>query len=1327
MDVRALSPEDHRVLEQVLGYLNFSSGAPDDKFLGNLSRIFERLSAESPADWKIVGQALRDRLGQVKQTSPTFRDASQAEAVLDLVFGHVLPGYLEFHRDLLFHQSDTNLFRPYFVGRLCEAVLKQGSPWEEKDRIAKAAIRLLNDYLGYRPAPALETRKTEPYPHEWVRPVPLYVRGAGVSFCPQRRVLEQALKLLEETDETLLRAAHFDPKKLDELALDPRAYDFDHPVNKRPNYHFGQWDPHHIDNAGYYRRFVVQQVTLDALMARLNEPGFDRAELEFEAASVLAGTILMASGISGSGPETHDSTVTLATLLTHIAAYRDAFYDRLLKKMAGPHGTRLREEAQVKQQPFGGARQHLNAQLARRRASQLEHVQLARVYAQMGYRNQATAEANVVPTASARMLCQIDCWLTEGEMAINDNRLHDALGLPGKMIELLRRAIECGAVIDPWCILGFDAQFSLFPALENSVLDHRAEELVAVVERVFALYGRIWSEAAASDDRAVCQRIAKEYRTTAEWWHQYAVHEVSAVGALDSLETYRAAQHVAEALNLWHKGGAAAGDVGFWASHAEMFDSPQSYALVTSALLDQGDFVGSMALLIHWLSEAEKVRLEQGESSFHALAERWMAELRHALMGSLPELGELPSDVTAVTKAWTQARKFLDYMEANADVYWEPPTFDLTAAAGPHREIEPAGAFADDDEDSGEELYSAAYEDMVYVDSTDDGVEGSLFDSGPQVTEDELERESERIADRLAFLASLARLWRTATLLPLAANHVPPDFTAIVRRWIERADANEAGLYALLDSVKAYRIPLGGADHEAMVEYDRRRWVKESLLERIIATSIDNANSRRILLAAVAVTDRETPEIDRRLRQLDADEYLAIEVLGGLLADDYDRIDDNWDDLQTALRRKALLYVPLAKGGEPRAIVAARTRQQTIQELLAWLPRLGLIIETCELIETARQMEQSNPVGVGAVTEFDELFKTGYKALIDVLVVSSQTWEPGQGEADDRAGALVNCIEQMTDAMLVSWLAHSRTLRLSVLERLNEKREEWDELVKFVKAYGADLFTQRFLNLGNLRAIMHQGVDAWLRQLEEHPSRDLDLKLLRELDKQVARPQAVEILSLILESLIENYGEYRDYNSTTTQSDRGEMLFMLLDFLRLRTKYDRVCWNLKPVVLAHEVLVRRGEEAAARMWRRALSDRVKKEADDYLAQLAKLQAKYAMRMPTVADRLNERFLRPMTIDRIRALVRPAIEQAATPGPFPAFSVLDQQVSELTREPSGAGLDLPVWLVALQEEVDRVSRPAYEEYLENELDSVIRTQPITYDEIRQQLDEWMGNE
>ena len=129
------------------------------------------------------------------------------------------------------------------------------------------------------------------------------------------------------------------------MSLDPRAYEFDHPASKRPNHHFGQWDPHHVDNRGYYRRFVLQQITLDALLSRARLAPADgnvrpampplpppRDELLFEAAAVLAGTILMASGTTGNGPGCHNSDVTLSNLLPHIAAYRDQFYEQLLAR-----------------------------------------------------------------------------------------------------------------------------------------------------------------------------------------------------------------------------------------------------------------------------------------------------------------------------------------------------------------------------------------------------------------------------------------------------------------------------------------------------------------------------------------------------------------------------------------------------------------------------------------------------------------------------------------------------------------------------------------------------------------------------------------------------------------------------------------------------------------------------------------------------------------------------------------------------------------------------------------------------------------------------------
>ena len=51
---------------------------------------------------------------------------------------------------------------------------------------------------------------------------------------------------------------------------------------------------------------------------------------------MLAGTVLMATGISGYGPGAHESSQTLAVLMPGIARYRDQFYQHLLARMSGP-------------------------------------------------------------------------------------------------------------------------------------------------------------------------------------------------------------------------------------------------------------------------------------------------------------------------------------------------------------------------------------------------------------------------------------------------------------------------------------------------------------------------------------------------------------------------------------------------------------------------------------------------------------------------------------------------------------------------------------------------------------------------------------------------------------------------------------------------------------------------------------------------------------------------------------------------------------------------------------------------------------------------------
>src|SRR5262245_7032158 len=240
------------LLEEVVGYLNFSSGASDPQFLRNINALFRAI--EPHCDDKsqpacVLCAWLEARINELPAEKPAFGDVSQAQAVVRLLRDHLLKAYRNFHRDLLLHQSDRELWRPLFVGRRFEALLAQGGPWNETDRIIAGALETLNDYLGYRPVAVLESeRQMEPYSHERVRPIPLYIQDVGVAPGRYEALVERALAILRETDPEILHQAGFDPQLVEELSLDPRAYEFDHPASKRPNHHFGQWDLHHIDN-----------------------------------------------------------------------------------------------------------------------------------------------------------------------------------------------------------------------------------------------------------------------------------------------------------------------------------------------------------------------------------------------------------------------------------------------------------------------------------------------------------------------------------------------------------------------------------------------------------------------------------------------------------------------------------------------------------------------------------------------------------------------------------------------------------------------------------------------------------------------------------------------------------------------------------------------------------------------------------------------------------------------------------------------------------------------------------------------------------------------
>ena len=199
---------DESVFREVLGYLNFSSGSPDPQFQHGLNLIFASLEGANLRHGLI--RELTTRLTALSGSTPAFADVAQARAVIPLAFDGCVQRYRRHHRDLLFHLTDSDYDHPFLLARMAEAVLSQGGPWTETDRILEGAVDQLNDFLGFRPVAVLENdRKMQPYSGESSRPVPLFIQDAGVAVGPYCELVTRAMELFRELSEEIQRDAYF--------------------------------------------------------------------------------------------------------------------------------------------------------------------------------------------------------------------------------------------------------------------------------------------------------------------------------------------------------------------------------------------------------------------------------------------------------------------------------------------------------------------------------------------------------------------------------------------------------------------------------------------------------------------------------------------------------------------------------------------------------------------------------------------------------------------------------------------------------------------------------------------------------------------------------------------------------------------------------------------------------------------------------------------------------------------------------------------------------------------------------------------------------------
>jgi hypothetical protein len=1394
MKVKRTAPQgepaepDPRILQEILGYLNFSGGKPDAAFQRNWNTLFAPPERDKGA--LAVKALLLERLSQLQASVPAFADSSQAQAVLSLTFDHCLPAYRQHHADLLFHLGPEEFEHPFFLVRMTEAILEQGSPWDQSERIVNGTLGKLNDFIGYRPLAVLENgRQMEPYPHERFRPVPIYLRDVGAAHGPYHVLIDRTIAFLRETPAPILRDSHFDPTQMEELALDVRAHDHTHPVTKRTNYTFGEWDPHRIDTKGSYTRFVLRKIVLDALLDWIaQQHKLSEEERYYDAAAVLSGTMLMASSISGSGPECHDSSVNLISLLPKVARQRDAYYERLMGEAKGARRTRLRLEAKLTQQPFGHIRQHLNIVLARHGAAQVQDRHVSAIYAQLGYPQAAREQSARVPASSARFQAEIEWRIVAAGRAVERGTIVEAAQLLREIEDHLDRGIDCGALADPWNILGFQGMFPLFSSREDAVPDQRVPDLIEFMEGLFSVYSRALGEAAALADEEMLAKLSSAFERRAAWWDKFATTAVEDVPHVSGRESFESAVRVARTLRAWRAAGESAGDISFWRTHVEQFESARAYALVVDVLLRRQDYVAAMGLLIQWLSDAESVGLESEGYSFHVLLLRWM----YGLMGA-----ELTAGAGASAEdCWPAIRRLFDFLEANAGAYWSVPTLNeaLGNSAQPQKadsdsddssSEEEAAAAEDDSSQEDQSLFEAAYEGVVYRDSTRDGREGDTLDSGPTPQTAEVDALTRFFDPRLRFVNTLAQAWLMAALHFAGNGHAPaasqfdqPGSSRqdVISNWRRKARSLSRDLSKLADQFAQYELALPSGDHDENVEYDYQRHAQLYLMHSVVLTQVRLRMAERLLTACL-------PE-----RRGEAEHSLAeeriVDVFRAVVHRDAGRLRRLLPALRKQLQTKPLLYVALDSGGKPGQFRQAKLLQATLRFLLSQLPRAGCLRETWQLLQTVYQMERgARPPGM-VVSEFDQLFRTALKSTLECIVRSSRGWRfaegggraresnvprsvdpsapaphrrawdrrssnrgkptgkasrsaiwyagslraQGQFPAGKRAAwrndQLVTMASDVVQRYMKLWLTHSRSMRLSSVEEMSET-SVWKRVRAFIQTYGADLFHAKVLTLGNIRTILDAGIEDFLDYLDESRDPIHPVKLIDDLDAgAIESEKAMMYLELIYETIVDKFDRYVEYNTTTTHSDYGEKFYCLLDFLRAESAYERDAWNLSPISLCHELFSECGRQAAAQAWEQDFRARSGSVANKHLIRLRSLEKKYGMRLPSISDRLSERFVKPLAVHRMRALLPQALRDARLGrASSPAFDALRAEIDEYLHTTNGSGIDVPAWLRTLERDLLHLMDESTSILETLETPRLHAAPPLTWNRLQMELRRW----
>lgn len=102
------------------------------------------------------------------------------------------------------------------------------------------------------------------------------------------------------------------------------------------------------------------------------------------------------------------------------------------------------------------------------------------------------------------------------------------------------------------------------------------------------------------------------------------------------------------------------------------------------------------------------------------------------------------------------------------------------------------------------------------------------------------------------------------------------------------------------------------------------------------------------------------------------------------------------------------------------------------------------------------------------------------------------------------------------------------------------------------------------------------------------------------------------------------------------------------------------------------------------MWEELFEAVSRETAERHAVSLKRLEARYGLHLPATSDRINERFVKPLQVNRMLALV-PQILDASDEN-AESLQRLGELIDEYIDSTTGSGVDVPEWLQQLEQAV-----------------------------------------